>query len=214
MHILIIEDNQQLAHCLSRELASEGFTVEIALTGAEGLQRISEAYSEDKPTTTQDPTKIDALVIDWDLPDLSGLEIYERLARHPHRPPALMLTGRDRVEDRVEALNRGFDDYLIKPFSFDELAARIRAISRRQTGSASPASRQNSPLSSREHDVLDLIAAGKSNAEIATDLFLSIETVKSHVKAILTKLNAKDRTHALVIALEQGIAAVPGQGQR
>lgn len=120
-----------------------------------------------------------------------------------------MLTGRDRVEDRVEALNRGFDDYLVKPFSFDELIARIHAISRRRQQVAGPSSNEPNPLSEREKDVLSLIACGLSNGDIAKKLFLSTETIKSHVKSILTKLHARDRTQALVLALQAGYVTVP-----
>ena len=203
MRILIIEDNDQLAQCLALELEQEGFGVETARTGAEGLQRLR----QDKPPV------IDVVIIDWDLPDFSGLEVYERLANQPNRPPALMLTGRDRVEDRVTALNRGFDDYLVKPFSFDELIARIRVISRRSQDAPAAIGLQPSPLSEREQDVLNRIAQGQSNTEIAESLFLSTETVKSHVKSILTKLHAKDRTQALVLALQQGFVAVPSQDE-
>jgi DNA-binding NarL/FixJ family response regulator len=204
MRILILEDNDQLAHCLAMELEQEGFSVETARSGAEGLQRLRQG---------EHPAPFDALIIDWDLPDFSGLEVYERLANQPQRPPALMLTGRDRVEDRVTALNRGFDDYLVKPFSFDELIARLRAITRRQQQAPAPSRVQDSPLSEREQDVLKLIARGQSNSEIAETLFLSTETVKSHVKSILTKLHAKDRTHALVLALQQGFVAVANQDE-
>jgi DNA-binding NarL/FixJ family response regulator len=120
-----------------------------------------------------------------------------------------MLTGRDRLDDRVSALNLGLDDYLIKPFSFDELVARIRSIARRKTIGIPADRNPENPLSNREQEVLNLIAAGQSNAEIAEALFLSPETIKSHVKTLLVKLQAKDRTHALVIALQAGFVTVP-----
>jgi DNA-binding NarL/FixJ family response regulator len=204
MNILLLEDNEQLAHCLAQELEAEGFNVVTAHTGAEALSRLR----QDQHLPTGE-TGIDVLIIDWDLPDFSGLDVYERLGKQGCRPPALMLTGRDRVEDRVEALNRGFDDYLVKPFSFDELIARIHAISRRRQQVAGPSSNEPNPLSEREKDVLSLIACGLSNGDIAKKLFLSTETIKSHVKSILTKLHAKDRTQALVLALQAGYVTVP-----
>lgn len=204
MNILLLEDNEPLAHCLAQELEQEGFNVVTAHTGAEALSRLRQ--DQDLPTGER---RIDVLIIDWDLPDFSGLDVYERLGKQACRPPALMLTGRDRVEDRVEALNRGFDDYLIKPFSFDELIARIHAINRRRRQVAAPSSDEANPLSEREKDVLSLIACGLSNGDIAEKLFLSNETVKSHVKSILTKLHAKDRTQALVLALQAGFVTVP-----
>lgn len=204
MNILLLEDNEQLAHCLALELEAEGFNVITARTGAEGLSLLRQ--DQHQPVGE---TGIDVLIIDWDLPDFSGVDVYERLGKQGIRPPALMLTGRDRVEDRVEALNRGFDDYLVKPFSFDELIARIHAISRRRQQVAGPSSNEPNPLSEREKDVLSLIACGLSNGDIAKKLFLSTETIKSHVKSILTKLHAKDRTQALVLALQAGFVTVP-----
>lgn len=204
MNILLLEDNEQLAHCLALELEAEGFNVITAHTGAEGLSLLRQ--DQHQPVGE---TGIDVLIIDWDLPDFSGIDVYERLGKHVNRPPALMLTGRDRVEDRVEALNRGFDDYLVKPFSFDELIARIHAISRRRQQVAGPGFNEPNPLSEREQDVLSLIACGLSNGDIAKKLFLSTETIKSHVKSILTKLHAKDRTQALVLALQAGFVTLP-----
>lgn len=204
MNILLLEDNEQLAHCLALELEAEGFNVITARTGAEGLSLLRQ--DQHQPVGE---TGIDVLIIDWDLPDFSGVDVYERLGKQGNRPPALMLTGRDRVEDRVEALNRGFDDYLVKPFSFDELIARIHAISRRRQQVAGQSSNEPNPLSEREKDVLSLIACGLSNGDIAKKLFLSTETIKSHVKSILTKLHAKDRTQALVLALQAGFVTVP-----
>lgn len=203
MHLLIVDDNEQLAQCLALELESEGFTTETAANGAACLQRL-----QHNPLRANHDSPIDVLIVDWDLPDFSGLEIVKRLRRTGHDLPALMLTGHDRLEDRVTALNLGLDDYLIKPFSFDELVARIHSIARRRAPGTPPDSNPENPLSRREQEVLNLIAAGQSNAEIAENLFLSPETIKSHVKTILVKLQAKDRTQALVIALQEGFVRV------
>ena len=204
MRLLIVDDNEQLAQCLALELESEGFTTETAANGSDCLQRLH----QDRAGTHHAPA-IDVLILDWDLPDFSGLEIYKRLRRIGSDIPTLMLTGHDRLEDRVSALNLGLDDYPIKPFSFDELVARIRSITRRMRADIPPDSKPENPLSRREQEVLNLIAAGQSNAEIAESLFLSPETIKSHMKTVLVKLQAKDRTHALVIALQQGFVRVP-----
>ena len=204
MRLLIVEDNEQLAQCLALELENEGFITETASNGAECLQRLKSDRIGNCHVAA-----IDVLILDWDLPDFSGLEIVKRLHRSGHDIPTLMLTGHDRLEDRVNALNLGLDDYLIKPFSFDELVARIRSIARRRATEITPDNNPENPLSSREQEVLNLIASGQSNAEIAETLFLSPETIKSHVKTMLVKLQAKDRTQALVIALQQGFVRVP-----
>ena len=193
--LLIVEDNLPLAQCLRLELEAEGFKAVTVPDAATALLQLQAAEP------------VDLLVVDWDLPDLSGLELLRRLRKHNFRQPVLMLTGHDEVDRKVLALESGADDYMVKPFSFDELQARIQALLRRSSSpepaeSGDPGLR--SLLSQREWDVLMELGQGKSNAEIAEALFLSQETIKSHIKALLQKLRAKDRTHAVVIAFQQG----------
>lgn len=193
--LLIVEDNLPLAQCLRLELEAEGFKAVTVPDAATALLQLQATES------------VDLLVVDWDLPDLSGLELLRRLRKHNFRQPVLMLTGHDEVDRKVLALESGADDYMVKPFSFDELQARIQALIRRSSSpepaeSGDPGLR--SLLSQREWDVLMELGQGKSNAEIAEALFLSQETIKSHIKALLQKLKAKDRTHAVVIAFQQG----------
>ncbi len=193
--LLIVEDNLPLAQCLRLELEAEGFKAVTVPDAATALLQVQAAEP------------VDLLVVDWDLPDISGLELLRRLRKHNFRQPVLMLTGHDEVDRKVLALESGADDYMVKPFSFDELQARIQALLRRSSSpepaeSGDPGLR--SLLSQREWDVLMELGQGKSNAEIAEALFLSQETIKSHIKALLQKLKAKDRTHAVVIAFQQG----------
>ena len=195
--LLIVEDNLPLAQCLRLELEAEGFKAVTAPDAATALLQLQEAES------------VDLLVVDWDLPDLSGLELLRRLRKHKFKQPVLMLTGHDEVDRKVLALESGADDYMVKPFSFDELQARIQALLRRSTSAPADPGESGDPalrslLSEREWDVLQELGQGKSNAEIAEALFLSQETIKSHIKALLQKLKAKDRTHAVVIAFQQG----------
>ena len=195
--LLIVEDNLPLAQCLRLELEAEGFKAVTAPDAATALLQLQEAES------------VDLLVVDWDLPDLSGLELLRRLRKHKFNQPVLMLTGHDEVDRKVLALESGADDYMVKPFSFDELQARIQALLRRSTSAPADPIESGDPalrslLSEREWDVLQELGQGKSNAEIAEALFLSQETIKSHIKALLQKLKAKDRTHAVVIAFQQG----------
>jgi DNA-binding NarL/FixJ family response regulator len=193
--LLIVEDNLPLAQCLRLELEAEGFKAVTAPDAAAALLELQVAET------------VDLLVVDWDLPDISGLELLRRLRKHNFQQPVLMLTGHFEVDRKVLALESGADDYMVKPFSFDELQARIQALLRRSSShepaeSGDPGLR--SLLSQREWDVLMELGKGKSNAEIAEALFLSLETIKSHIKALLQKLRAKDRTHAVVIAFQQG----------
>lgn len=119
MHILVIEDERRLASLVRRALQEEGHKVEVSNDGAEGMD-MAEA------------TGYDLLVLDLMLPHLDGLEICRRLRSTGSDVRILMLTARDAVEDRVAGLEAGADDYLVKPFSFTELIARVRALARRQ----------------------------------------------------------------------------------
>jgi DNA-binding response OmpR family regulator len=117
MHILVIEDDPRLAELLSQLLAGERHVVEVAATGRDGLDLATSG--------------VDAIVLDVGLPDISGLEVARRIRRSASAVPILFLTARDAVADRVAGLDAGADDYLVKPFAFQELAARLRSITRR-----------------------------------------------------------------------------------
>ena len=122
--ILIVEDEAKLARLISRVLGEEGYAVETAGEGRSGLAR---ALLED----------FDLVILDWMLPDRSGVQIVRRLRAAEVGVPVLMLTARDQIEDRVEGLDAGADDYLPKPFAFPELLARVRALTRRFWGEES-----------------------------------------------------------------------------
>ncbi|MEZ0397075.1 MAG: response regulator transcription factor [Anaerolineales bacterium] len=115
--ILIIEDDPAILKVLQRGLAYEGYAVDIATDGRAGLN-----MARDR--------RPDLVILDWLLPGLDGLEVCRRL-RSSGNLPILMLTAKDTVQDRVEGLDAGADDYLVKPFNLDELTARVRALLRR-----------------------------------------------------------------------------------
>ena len=117
--VLVVDDEPRLTELLSLELDVEGYDVDIASDGATGLIR---SRSEPAP---------DLIILDWNLPDFSGIDICQRIRAGGICTPILMLTGHEEVSDRVTALDAGVDDYLIKPFSIDELMARLRAMQRR-----------------------------------------------------------------------------------
>ncbi len=117
MRILVIEDEVRLARLISRVLKEEGYLPETAESGRTGLAL---ALAED----------FGLLIVDWMLPDLDGVEVIRRLRAAEMSVPVLMLTARTQIEDRVEGLDAGADDYLPKPFAFPELLARVRALSR------------------------------------------------------------------------------------
>ena len=122
--ILVIEDEARIAQFLKRGLIYEGYRVDVAHDGPSGLQ-----MARDQPP--------DLVILDWMLPGLDGLEVCRRL-RAAGDVPILMLTAKEDVQDRVLGLDAGADDYLVKPFQFDELLARIRALFRRAQPSSRP----------------------------------------------------------------------------
>ena len=125
---LIVDDDCELRRFLVAELAVEGVDLEEAGTGQSALSLIRES-----------PIPYELVLLDWCLPDFSGVEICRRLRASGLTMPVLMLTGRDDVRDRVEALDSGADDFISKPFSIEELLARIRARLRRTSFSSNGA---------------------------------------------------------------------------
>ncbi len=117
-HILLVEDDPKLAEFVALELSLEGYQVTIANTGIEGLSIARE-------------TSPDLLILDWMLPGISGLDLCMRLRKTGIQVPIIMLTAKDEIPDRVMGLNSGADDYVTKPFSMEELLARINARLRR-----------------------------------------------------------------------------------
>jgi two-component system response regulator MprA len=115
--ILIIEDDLAILKVLQRSLAYEGYTVDIATDGRAGLNLARDHHP-------------DLVILDWMLPGMDGLEVCRRL-RLQGGLPILMLTAKDTIQDRVQGLDAGADDYIVKPFNLDELTARIRALLRR-----------------------------------------------------------------------------------
>jgi two-component system response regulator MprA len=124
MKILIVDDERAVRESLRRALELEGYEIELAEDGAEALERLE---AEPEP---------DAMVLDVLMPRMDGLEVSRTVRRSGSRLPILMLTARTQVEDRVEGLDAGADDYLTKPFALEELLARVRALLRR-TGDGS-----------------------------------------------------------------------------
>jgi two-component system response regulator MprA len=123
MKILVVDDERAVRESLRRALELQGYEVELAGDGAEALARLN---ANGHP---------DAIVLDILMPEIDGLEVCRQLRRAGNSVPVLMLTARDAVGDRVEGLDAGADDYLVKPFALEELLARVRALLRRGAAS-------------------------------------------------------------------------------
>ncbi len=117
-HILLVEDEVKLARFVELELTSEGYQVSVANDGMTGLTLARES-------------KPDLVILDWMLPGLTGVELCRRLRSTGSKIPVILLTAKDEISDRVTGLDAGADDYVVKPFSIEELLARIRAHLRR-----------------------------------------------------------------------------------
>ena len=126
MHLLVIEDDPRLSRLLRRLLEEDRHIVELATDGESGLEIATAAAG------------VEAIILDVGLPDISGLEVARRVRAAGSDVAILMLTARDTVGDRVSGLDAGADDYLVKPFAYEELAARLRALGRRGTGAVRP----------------------------------------------------------------------------
>lgn len=125
MRVLLVEDETVLAGQIRDFLAGKGFAVDTAHNGTDGLFMAKE-YA------------LDAAIIDLGLPDFSGIELINRLRKAEITLPVLVLTARNRWQDKVEGLESGADDYLVKPFHYEELLARLNALIRRSAGQAHP----------------------------------------------------------------------------
>lgn len=148
--ILVVEDDAKTAQAIRRGLSAEGYDTVAARTGDEGWSHLNS-------------TAFDLVVLDWMLPGRDGIEILKALRTRSTKPPVLLLTARDAVEDRVLGLDSGADDYLVKPFAFAELLARMRVLLRR-TGPDAFLRRQVGDL------VLDLQSRRAWRAEQKIDL--------------------------------------------
>ena len=124
MRVLVVEDEKDLNRVITRKLKAEGDSVDSCFDGAEALD-----YMEMTP--------YDVIVMDIMMPEKNGYQVLKEMREKGHRSPVLFLTARDALEDRVKGLDLGADDYLVKPFHFEELMARIRVMLRRNHGSVS-----------------------------------------------------------------------------
>jgi DNA-binding response OmpR family regulator len=189
MHLLVIEDDPRLGRLLKRLLEDDKHIVELATDGRSGLE-----IAEDAPG-------IECIVLDVGLPDISGLEVARRLRAGGSQTAILMLTARDTVGDRVTGLDAGADDYLVKPFAFEELAARLRALSRRGT----PVGKRAEPTLSAGAITLDEAARRVTVGDDAVDLspreFSLLECLLRHPGQTLTRDQLLDQAWPFGVAV-------------
>lgn len=171
MRILVVEDEKSIASFIRQGLSEAGYAVDVAADGREGLEY---ALAAD----------YDALVLDIMLPEMDGLELIGQLRKRGNKTPALMLTARDTVNDRVRGLDAGADDYLVKPFAFPELLARVRALLRRpplQSGTVLQVGNLQMDTSTRE------VRREERLIELTPREFAVLEYLMRHPNQVLTR---------------------------
>jgi DNA-binding response OmpR family regulator len=189
MHLLVVEDDPRLSRLLKRLLEDDRHVVELATDGRSGLE-----IAEDAPG-------IECVILDIGLPDISGLEVARRLRAAGSELPILMLTARDTVGDRVTGLDAGADDYLVKPFAFEELSARLRALARR----GAPPGRRTKPTLVAGPIALDETARRVTVDGSAVDLspreFSLLECLLRHPGQTLTRDQLLDQAWPFSVAV-------------
>jgi two-component system copper resistance phosphate regulon response regulator CusR len=200
MRVLVVDDSERVRKTLATGLHAQGMAVETASDGAEALRLLN-------------GLSFDVAILDLVMPRVDGTEVLRELKARNTKPRILVLSARDQVEDRVDALNMGADDYLVKPFAFQELLARILALSRRRVDDASPVLTHGRlqldtaarvarvddavlTLTPKEYALLELLVHRKghvlSRAAIFTQLYESDSMASDTViEALMSTLRAK-----------------------
>jgi two-component system OmpR family response regulator len=184
VRVLVVEDDVKMARLIRRGLVEEDVVVDVAATGDEGLRRAA-------------ATDYDAIVLDVMLPGVDGFEVCRRLRTGGQWAPVLLLTARADVEDRVEGLDAGADDYLTKPFSFAELLARLRALARRPPLER-PAVLEVGDL--RLDPATRQVWRGVTEIDLSAKEYALLETFMRRAGRVLTRLDLLD--HAWDYAYE------------
>lgn len=170
-HILLVEDEAKLARFVELELTSEGYRVSVAHDGLSGLTLARESMP-------------DLLILDWLLPGMTGVEICRRLRQTGNKAPVIFLTAKDEVSDRIEGLDAGADDYVVKPFSIEELLARVRAHLRRtQEPNADLLQFENLTLNRKTREVF----RGQRAIELTAKEFDLLEYLMTNPRQVLTR---------------------------
>ena len=171
MRILIVEDELDLQNILTKRLRAEYYSVDACDNGNDALEYIH-------------LTPYDIIILDIMIPGVDGLQVLQMMRAENNNTPVLLLTAKDSIEDRVKGLDYGADDYLVKPFAFDELLARLRVLTRRQTGSTSNIFEiDNLVLDSSKHEV----KRGNKIIELSSKEYAILEYMIRNKGVVLTR---------------------------
>jgi two-component system, OmpR family, response regulator MprA len=176
MKVLVVDDEPSVRSALQRALALERYDVQLAEDGQQALDTLAEGV-------------VDAIVLDVMMPRIDGLEVCRRLRAAGDRTPVLMLTARDAIDDRVDGLDAGADDYLVKPFALRELNARLRALLRRVEPGGPTLAFGDLVLDSSAHEV----RRGTRRIELSRTEFSLLELFLEHPRQVLTRSTLFER---------------------
>jgi DNA-binding response OmpR family regulator len=171
MKVLIVEDEHKIANSIKQGFLQENISVDLAYDGIEGYDLATDE-------------EYDVIILDRLLPGMEGLEICKKLREQKNHTPVLILTAKGQLADRVEGLDNGADDYLVKPFAFEELLARVRALGRRPRKTLETILKlDNLSLNTRTYEVM----RGPAPIRLSGKEFALLEYLLSHQNKILTK---------------------------
>ncbi len=194
MHLLLVEDERRLATAVRRVLEEEGHIVDWVEDGADAL-----AQGQTEP--------YDLILLDVMLPTMNGYDVARRLRGKHIDTPILMLTARDAVRDRVEGLDAGADDYLIKPFALAELLARVRALLRRAKGGKQDTTTLQ--VADLELDLLSRTAVrGGRRIELTAKEFALLEVMMRHPRQVMTRSQLLDQVWSYDILTESNVVDI------
>jgi len=200
--ILIIDDNPKY---LADALPLYGYEVDVATDGLQGIKKL-----------TSDKCFYDMVLLDVMMPNMDGWETLKTIRSNKklENIPIIMITALNEEQKEISGLKFGADDYVVKPFILPNLLARIEALLRRSTWQKEKVNNVDlkfvqegeiEPLTTREKEILKMVAQGASNNDIAEKLFVREVTVKTHLNSIFKKLKVKSRTQAVLLAMQMRI---------
>ena len=200
--ILIIDDSPKY---LADALPLYGYEVDVATDGMQGLKKLTSENSD-----------YDMVLLDVMMPNMDGWETLKaiRVNKRLENIPVIMITALNEEQKEISGLKFGADDYVVKPFILPNLLARIEALLRRSTWQKEKVSNVDlkfvqegeiEPLTAREKEILKMVSQGASNNDIAQKLFIREVTVKTHLNSIFKKLKVKNRTQAVLLAMQMRI---------
>jgi two-component system, OmpR family, response regulator len=188
MRVLLVEDDERIVDFVQRGLKAEGYAVEVARNGLEAVALGTEGNFQ-------------AIILDLGLPDLNGMQVCERLRGTGVATPILMLTARDTVQDKVTGLRSGADDYLTKPFAFEELLARIEVLMRRGGGEITP--------ETKEFRIADLVLNGETHKVMRGETLIDLTPKEFALLECFMRLPGRVLSRTRILEQVWGYSADP-----